>query len=91
MTGPRPSSRADPTTGPKRMPRLRAVEFSRTALGSSGVPTKSSSISCSAGAHSEPAVPCRISSTHAFQTRSVPVASRMPQARGPDGLTTGSS
>ena len=59
-SGPRPSSSAEPTTGPHRMPSDRAVELSRMALGRSAGPTKSSSSSCSGGAHSAPAMPCRI-------------------------------
>ena len=78
-TGPSPSSSAEPTTGPNRTPSDRAVELSLIALGRSAVPTKSSSSSCSGGAHNAPAMPCRISRTHAFQTVSVPVANRMPQ------------
>jgi hypothetical protein len=77
--GPRPSSSAEPTTGPHKMPSDLAVELSRMALGRSARPTKSSSSSCSGGAHSAPAMPCRISSTHAFQTVRVPVANRTPQ------------
>ena len=77
--GPRPSSSADPTTGPNRMPRLRKVAFRRTALGRSAVPTKSCSISCSPGVHSEPAMPCSTSSTQASQTCSEPVRNRTPQ------------
>ena len=78
-SGPSPSSSADPTTGPSRMPSDRAVEFSLMALGRSAGPTKSSSMSCSAGIQIAPAMPCRTSSTQAFQTRSVPVANSSPQ------------
>jgi hypothetical protein len=58
------------------MPSDRAVEFSRIALGSSAGPTKSSSMSCSAGPQIAPAVPCRTSSTQAFQTWSWPVMNK---------------
>ncbi len=78
-SGPRPSSSAEPTTGPHSTPRDRAVELSLMALGSSAGPTKSSSMSCSGGAHSAPAMPCSISRMQAFHTVSVPVANRMPQ------------
>ena len=78
-TGPRPSSRAEPTTGPASTPSDRAVELSLIALGRSSTPTKSSSSSCSGGAHSAPAVPCRISRMHAFQTVSEFVRNKMPQ------------
>ena len=78
-TGPRPSSSAEPTTGPASTPSDRAVELSLIALGRSSTPTKSSSSSCSGGAHSAPAVPCRISRMQAFQTVSEFVKNRMPQ------------
>ncbi|OJV25409.1 MAG: hypothetical protein BGO26_10310 [Actinobacteria bacterium 69-20] len=77
--GPSPSSSAEPTTGPNRIPSDRAVAFSRTALSSSPRPTKSCSISCSAGPHSAPAMPCTVSSTHASGMDSVPVANASAQ------------
>lgn len=78
-TGPSPSSRTDPTTGPSKIPSDRPVELSLMALGRSAGPTKSSSMSCSAGIQIDPAMPCRISSTQAFHTCSVPVRNSSPQ------------
>src|SRR5690242_13713358 len=78
--GPRPSSSAEPTTGPKRIPRLRNVALSRTALGSSAEPTKSCSMSCSPGPHSDPAIPCRTSRTQASQTCRESVRNSTPHA-----------
>ncbi len=76
---PSPSSSAEPTTGPQRIPKLRNVEFIRTALGSSARPTKSCSSSCSPGAQSAPANPCTTSSRQASQTCSEWVRKSTPQ------------
>ena len=56
------------------------MAFSRTALGSSSRPTKSCSISCSAGPHSDPAVPWSTSRMQAPQTVREPVAKKTPHA-----------